>query len=133
MKTIIAAGGLVQNRKGEFLFIFRRGKWDLPKGKVNEGEEIEDAAIREVQEECGIGEIEIVRPLINTIHTYELKGKKILKETHWFLMKTSWDGELIPQTEEDITEVIWADKSRIGYLLGNTFDNIREVVNEFLK
>lgn len=128
MKTIIAAGGLVQNLKGEFLFIFRRGKWDLPKGKTEKGEKIEDAAIREVQEECGISELKIIRPLLKTFHTYELKGKKILKETHWFLMKTNWQGKLIPQNEEDITEAIWVDKKIVKELLENTYDSIKEVV-----
>ena len=129
--TIVAAGGLVQNTKGEFLFIFRRGKWDLPKGKTDKGEKIEDAAISEVKEECGIGELEIICPLITTHHTYELNGEKIPKKTHWFLMKTKWKGKLIPQKTEDITEAIWADEKKVKNLLENTYDTIREVVQDF--
>lgn len=131
MKKIIAAGGLVQNTKGEYLFIFRRGKWDLPKGKVDKNEKIEDAAIREVEEECGISGLEIIRPISKTYHTYTIKGEKILKETHWFFMKTNRTEKLIPQTEEDITEAVWADKKEVKTLLENTYDTIKDVGKEF--
>ncbi len=130
MKKIIAAGGLVKNSEGKFLFIFRRGKWDLPKGKVEKGEKMEDAAIREVQEECGIEDVEIIQPLTKTIHTYELNGEKILKETHWFLMKTNFEKKLIPQKEEDITKAIWADKKKVEELLKKSYETIREVVHQ---
>lgn len=132
METIIAAGGLVQNPEGQFLFIFRRGKWDLPKGKVDKEEKIEDAAMREVEEECGIKGLEIIRPISKTYHNYYAGGKKILKETHWFLMKTNWNGELIPQTDEDITKAIWVEKKEIVTLMENTYDTIKKVVGEFI-
>ncbi|NJK84729.1 MAG: NUDIX domain-containing protein [Bacteroidales bacterium] len=75
-----AAGGLIKNNKDEYLFIFRRGKWDLPKGKVDQGETIEEAAVREAQEECGIKDVNISAPMLSTYHTYEQEGKFILKK-----------------------------------------------------
>ncbi|KAA3623119.1 MAG: NUDIX hydrolase [Bacteroidetes bacterium] len=106
-KIIEAAGGLVQNQEGKLLLIFRRGTWDLPKGKIDKGEDPPTAAIREVQEETGISNVEIIKPAGETWHTYRTKkGKRILKKTYWFLMKTS-DKSLVPQTEEDIEEAVW--------------------------
>lgn len=131
MKTILAAGGLVLNPKGEFLFIFRRRKWDLPKGKADKGEALEKAAIREVMEECGVKKIKIVRPLIRTFHTYELDRVPVLKETHWFLMKSSDEEKLIPQEDEDITRAIWAKEEEVARLLENSFDTIKKVMEEF--
>lgn len=128
MKKIIAAGGLVRNPKNEYLFIFRKGKWDLPKGKVDKGEKIEDAAVREVQEECGISDLKIIKPLLKTYHSYVLKGKNVWKETHWFLMLTEKDEKPTPQLEEDITEAVWADEKKVLLFLENTYDTIREVV-----
>lgn len=133
MRKIIAAGGLVQNSKSEYLFIFRKGKWDLPKGKLDEGEEIRDAAVREVMEECGLPEVTIIRPIVITYHNYKIKNEKVLKETHWFLMSTQTSGDLKPQEEEDITAAIWVDKNRIQPLLENSFDTIREVVKKGTK
>src|SRR5438067_1038745 len=83
-----AAGGLVMNEEQEYLIILRHGKWDLPKGKLEYDETPEQAAVREVGEECGIEPPEIIKPLEKTFHTYELKGKRTLKKTHWFLMKS---------------------------------------------
>lgn len=106
-KIIEAAGGIVFNNKNEVLSIFRRGFWDLPKGKIEKGEHPADAAIREVQEETGIAQIEIVGTPIIGYHTYQLDKKRILKPTYWFVMKSSDDGELTPQIEEDIEKVMW--------------------------
>ena len=85
---IQAGGGLVENEQREVLFIFRRGKWDLPKGKLDRGETLEQCAIREVEEETGVGQLQLIRFLLITEHEYVERGKKILKETHWWLMKT---------------------------------------------
>ncbi len=106
-KLIHAAGGVVKNDKGEILLIYRWEKWDLPKGKVEPGEDYAEAAVREVMEECGVNEPLITAKLPSTFHTYERGGEKILKETHWYEMKLSQTAKLVPQTEEDITEVGW--------------------------
>jgi len=106
-KIIEAAGGMVSNTQDEILMIYRRGSWDLPKGKIDPGETIKAAAIREVQEETGIQAIELGDKIGETFHTYKTKkGKRILKKTYWYLMDTT-DLKLIPQTEEDIEEAIW--------------------------
>lgn len=129
-KLIEAAGGVVKNEKHEMLFILRLGKWDLPKGKIEKGEEIKEAAIREVEEECGIGELTIVSELSPTYHTYSLKGQPILKRTHWFLMQTSDDGELIPQFEEDIEKAVWVNENDLTEQMTNTYNSIRDVLLE---
>src|SRR5712675_1894974 len=98
-----AAGGLVQNERGEVLFMFRKGKWDLPKGKLDPGETLENCALREVTEETGVSQLELTKFLLVTEHEYEEKGMAILKETHWYLMKTNGKQILVPQAEEDIS------------------------------
>lgn len=105
MKVIKAGGGLVLNKKHEMLFIYRRGKWDLPKGKLDTGEKIETCALREVKEECGIKSLRIDSKLCNTYHVYFLKEKPVLKITSWFLMHLTKKEPLIPQIEEDITDI----------------------------
>ena len=132
-KLIEAAGGLVQNQSDEWLFIHRNGMWDLPKGKLEKGEGIEECAVREVAEECGIDEPTIIQPLSPTYHTYELKGKRILKKTHWYLMKSSDSSELVPQTEEGITEVKWVSTEEAKILSEASFGSIQEVIKEGLE
>ncbi|MCB0756275.1 MAG: NUDIX hydrolase [Flavobacteriales bacterium] len=132
-KLIEAAGGLVQNQNDEWLFIHRNGMWDLPKGKLEKGESIEECAVREVAEECGIDEPTIEKPLSPTYHTYELKGKRILKKTYWYLMKSSDTSELIPQTEEGITEVKWVSTAEAKILSEASFGSIQEVIKEGLE
>ena len=124
---IEAAGGLVKNKKGEYLLIFRNGKWDLPKGKVEKGELIKDAAIREVEEECGIKNISIVNEIRPTYHIYELKGQKVLKRTHWFNMLCADDNLPTPQTTEGITEVKWMKKEEAQKALGTSYSSIKEM------
>ena len=126
-KLIEAAGGLVYNDKNQLLMIFRNGKWDLPKGKLEVGENIEQCAIREVEEECGISELLITQQLQETYHTYEINGQKILKRTYWFEIKSSFKGNLLPQTIEGITEAVWVDKENIAEKLENSFGNITEL------
>ena len=126
-KLIAAAGGLVYNDKNQLLMIFRNGKWDLPKGKLEVGENIEQCAIREVEEECGISGLTITQQLQETYHAYEINGQKILKRTYWFEMKTSFKGNLVPQTKEGITESVWVDKEDIAEKLENSFGNIVEL------
>lgn len=127
-KIVRAAGGLVQNRKGEWLFIFRNGKWDLPKGKVEKGEEIRSAATREVEEECGISGLVISAELEPTYHTYVENGKKIMKPTYWFLMDCSDDSVLVPQKEEGITDVKWIKAANLEKVRENTFNSILQVM-----
>jgi hypothetical protein len=130
IEVIPAAGGLVLNPKKEVLFIFRNNFWDLPKGKIEKGERIETAAIREVEEECGIFNVSIIKKLITTYHIYFYKGAK-LKETHWFLMNSNFDGQLVPQTEEGITAVCFKNDTAIDEALKNTFKNIKLVYDTY--
>ena len=124
---IEAAGGLVYNNKNQLLMIFRNGKWDLPKGKLEVGENIEQCAMREVEEECGVSGLIITQQLQETYHTYEINGQKILKRTYWFEMKSSFKGNLVPQTKEGITAVVWVDEQDIAEKLENSFGNIIEL------
>ncbi|MBN1253354.1 MAG: NUDIX domain-containing protein [Bacteroidales bacterium] len=126
-KHIDAAGGLVINKKSQILVIKRNGTWDLPKGKVEKKEKLKIAAIREVEEECGISDLEILKKTTKTYHTYILKGKEYLKTTHWYLMNYKGIENLIPQTEENITEVKWVDIDKLDEILLNTYSNLIEL------
>ncbi len=130
--TIIqAAGGLVTNKKDEILMIFRRGKWDLPKGKLDKGETLEQCAVREVEEETGLKKIALKKTLLTTYHTYHESGKFILKESHWYTMTTSDEQSLIPQAEEDIAEAKWVAKKELPQLMNNTFPSVKDVLEVF--
>jgi len=130
-KLVEAAGGIVENEKGEYLIILRHGKWDLPKGKLEADETVEEAGIREVEEECGIDGLKIIKPLQNTFHTYFLDGKRKLKKTHWFLMKSNYNKKLTPQVEEDIQKAEWMTKEKIrDVVVKNTYGAIGELLKE---
>jgi 8-oxo-dGTP pyrophosphatase MutT (NUDIX family) len=128
-KKIEAAGGLVINQKDEILFIDRLGYWDLPKGKVEKNEELKSAAIREVEEECGINNPSIEKKLLETYHTYSAKGKNYFKTTHWYLMTYLGDEKLTPQLEEGITEVRWINKEKMEEQIARTYNSILDVLN----
>lgn len=129
MFTIVeAAGGLVKNEMEAYLFIFRNGKWDLPKGKIEKGEGRETAAIREVEEECGISGLTIVRELPATYHTYFIADSPVLKPTYWFEMNCSDNSALVPQTEEGITDVKWIRPDDLQMVRQNTYPSILELI-----
>ena len=125
---IEAAGGVVVNSNAEVLWIRRNDKWDLPKGKVEPGEKVEDTAVREVEEECAVRGIDRGSLLGVTYHTYSHKGKEILKKSYWYAMSCSEEQELIPQIEEGITEVIWADKQKHLACMADTYTSIAELL-----
>ena len=130
LTTIQAAGGLVYNQNKELLLIFRRGKWDLPKGKLDEGETIEACALREVEEETGVGHLKIDKPLLLTYHTYKEQGRLVLKESHWYLMQCSRTSQLVPQTDEDIEKCEWVSPKNLIPYLDNTHPSIVEVIRK---
>lgn len=129
IRVIEAAGGLVKNELNKYLFIKRNGKWDLPKGKLEENEKKRDAAVREVEEECGIKIKKLGKKLLKTYHIYEIKGKVVLKVSHWYAMEAKSNQKLIPQTEEGITEVKWFSKNDWNIIRSNTYANILDVLN----
>jgi 8-oxo-dGTP pyrophosphatase MutT (NUDIX family) len=124
---IKAAGGVVYNQQKELLMIFRNEKWDLPKGKLEPEESIQECAIREVHEECGVSNLQIVSKLKDTYHTYELSGKNVLKCTCWFRMTTNFEGGLSPQIKEGITKVEWVKQDEIAERLKNAYANLVEL------
>lgn len=127
--TIVqAAGGLVKNNEKKILMIFRRGKWDLPKGKLDKGEKLEDCAVREVEEETGLKNVKLNSPLVVTYHTYHQGTKFILKESHWFTMNVGGKQKLIPQTEEDIFDIRWVDPKDIHPYLPKSFPLIADII-----
>ncbi len=127
-KVIKAAGGVVFNEHGELLLIKRLGLWDLPKGKLEEGEDQRLAALREVHEECGLNFLGILKKMANTYHVYFLKGRWILKRTAWYKMIAWGDISVQPQVEEDITEVRWVDKSFLEDPAFETYDSLRDLI-----
>ncbi|MCF0166627.1 MAG: NUDIX domain-containing protein [Bacteroidales bacterium] len=126
-RNINAGGGLISNDRGEYLMIFRLGRWDLPKGKQEQGESIEQTALREVQEECGVPAPEIGALRTVTHHYYERDGYRIIKHTYWFNMHLSGEEELVPQREEDITALKWVGPEMLPEVLANTYPSILEV------
>ena len=132
-KVIEAAGGLVKNKNNELLFIRRMGKWDLPKGKIEKGESLEQAALREVEEETGLKELILEEFLNNTFHIYtERNGEKILKTTYWFKMTYVGNSQPIPQKEEGISEASWKNEEMINNeVIRMTFENIRLILDDY--
>ena len=137
LTEIPAAGGLVMKGNHSFLFIRRLGVWDLPKGKIEKNETPESAAIREVEEECGVSGLQITRQLDSTFHIYRSPYLKfpdnlVLKETKWFLMRCDDEQSLVPQVEENIEEARWFDIDELDQVMANTYSSLREFLQKTL-
>ena len=130
-KHIEASGGIVTAPDSKMLFIFRRGKWDLPKGKKEEDEDEESCARREIEEETGIGNLQLIKKLTETYHVYIENETTILKTSHWYLYKIDEYQQAVPQTEEDITKISWFGEDELVIPLSDTYDNIRLVIKSY--
>jgi 8-oxo-dGTP pyrophosphatase MutT (NUDIX family) len=126
--TIVeAAGGIIRNKDGQVLAILRRGKWDLPKGKVEKGEFYKQTALREVKEECGLTELEIINKITETYHVYREHNIKILKRTIWYEMQLTSDQQPVIQTEENITDYKWVDYKGLNEIMKNTYESLKDI------
>ena len=125
-----AGGGLVYNKNGDVLFIFRNGKWDLPKGGTEKGEDIEQTSMREVEEETGVNGLKIIKKLQKTYHIFKRNGVYKLKITHWFEMQTDFDGIPEGQIDEGIDKVEWKNPTQIQEALKNSYENIKLLFQE---
>jgi len=125
-----AGGGFVYNKKGDVLFIFRNGKWDLPKGGIEKGEEIEETAMREVEEETGVGKLTITKKLQKTYHIFKRGGRYKLKITHWFEMQSDFEGQTMPQANEGIDQAVWLSPEQVKEALKNSYENIKLLFEE---
>lgn len=130
-KVIEAAGGVV-DKGGKILLIYRKGRWDIPKGKIDKGEKKRACAIREVEEETGV-KVSIEKKINTTWHTYITNKKYVLKKTHWYVMKCLDDSNTAPQEEEDIDEVRWMSLTELRAALYNSYRSIRVVIQEYHK
>ena len=127
--TIKAGGGIVYNQDGKVLMIKRHGKWDLPKGKKEKGENIATCALREVEEETGVKKLLIQRFRMITYHIFKRDGQYFLKETYWYDMTTTFKKKLVPQTEEDIEKACWKDEAEVRELVKDSYKNIQKLFN----
>ncbi len=128
LTLIEAAGGVVKSRDGKYLFIYRNDKWDLPKGKIERGEKTKVAAVREVEEECGITVSKLGDKICKTYHAYISREEVVLKKTHWYKMKYRGNEKLKPQKEEGITDVRWFNRKDTDTIVSNTFPSIMDVL-----
>jgi 8-oxo-dGTP pyrophosphatase MutT (NUDIX family) len=133
IKVIFASGGIVKNDNNQILFIYRRGKWDLPKGKAEKGESIRETAVREVIEETGVEKLKIDKYFSNTFHIVRNNKKYFLKETSWFLMSSNFKGKLKPQLNEGIKSVKWKTFDDAKKIKKKTYGNISIILTDFLK
>ena len=128
-KQVTAAGGLVKGNEG-YLLIFRKGLWDIPKGKMEKDEDEEETAVREIEEECGVKAV-LEDLIVKTYHTYLFKKKKVLKVTYWYLLFYYGNKKLVPQTDEGITDVKWASVNELFDIRGKTYGSVNEVIDVF--
>ena len=131
--TIKATGGIVTNKKNQILFIYREGKWDLPKGKMEKNESKKESALREVIEETGVKKLKIINFFSTTFHLIKVKREYFLKETHWYTMKTKYDGKLKPQKSEGIISAKWKTFDEALEIKKKTFRNIAIILTKYLK
>ena len=131
--TIKATGGIVTNKKNQILFIYRKGKWDLPKGKMEKNESKKESALREVIEETGVKKLKIINFFSTTFHLIKVKREYFLKETHWYTMKTKYDGKLKPQKSEGIISAKWKTFDEALEIKKKTFRNIAIILTKYLK
>ncbi len=127
-RSVTAAGGVVQNQDGLTLMIYRNGRWDIPKGHWEEGESIEECAMREVTEETGVDQLQIQHPICQTTHIYNMRGVWEIKTTHWFKMSTTYTAVLKPQREEGIEQARWGTAQQIEEQLKGAFPTTQEVI-----
>jgi 8-oxo-(d)GTP phosphatase len=132
LPKILAGGGLVTNALGELMFIYRRGKWDLPKGKLDKGETISQCAVREVMEETGLQEVQLQDFFAHSFHIYKHIKKWYFKQTDWYLMQTQ-NTETNPQAEEGIEKIVWLAKGNFAEIINNTYKNIEDLLEKFEK
>lgn len=125
---IDAGGGVVLNEDNDVLMIYRRGKWDLPKGKLDDGESIDECALREVSEETGLKKLKLGEKICDTYHVYTQKNQNLLKRTAWYKMKGTAKETPVPQAEENIQEVRWVSEDDLAPLVYKSYDAIREVM-----
>lgn len=123
-----AGGGVVTNENGDVLMIYRRGKWDLPKGKRDEGEEIDECALREVSEETGLQKLKLGDKICDTYHVYSQNKQNLLKCTAWYKMKGTNKEEPVPQAEENILEARWVSNDELPTIVFKSYEAIREVM-----
>ncbi|MDO7170698.1 NUDIX hydrolase [Mariniflexile sp. AS56] len=128
LPNVVAGGGKVYNNNDEILFIYRNDKWDLPKGKIEGNESIENTAIREVTEETGVAGLHITKSLETTYHIFKRNGNHKIKVTYWFEMKTNFEGNLYAQEEEGITKVEWLNQKQVVDALENSYANIKGLI-----
>jgi 8-oxo-dGTP pyrophosphatase MutT (NUDIX family) len=131
-KKIEAAGGIVQ-RKQKFLVIKRKGLWDIPKGKIDKGEDAETACVREIKEECGIDGHRIMHPLVETYHCMKWNGEPAIKRTYWYMLAYDGPKATQPEVKEDITEATWMSRKKLLGIRTDTFGSITEVLDAFVE
>lgn len=130
LPVAVASGGVVQNKAGKVLFIYRKKRWDLPKGKVEKGETLEEGGKREVKEETGVKKIKVGELVGVTYHIFKRNNRYQLKESHWFHMTSKYEGVLVPETKEDITKAVWKDKKKALKAMENTYPNITHLFDK---
>ncbi|MCB9047076.1 MAG: NUDIX domain-containing protein [Chitinophagales bacterium] len=127
---IDAGGGVVTNENGQVLMIYRRGKWDLPKGKCDDGEEIDECALREVSEETGLYKLKLGEKICDTYHVYSQNKQNLLKRTAWYKMKGTLKEKPVPQAEENIMEARWVSDEELSSIVYKSYEAIREVMQK---